>query len=65
MSELSLRGGGRRRKEMDSNVTFFGYVAKDKVRKLEGRRMGERRRLSILLLTSSFSLPSSTPPPYY
>ena len=50
---------------MDRNVTFFGYVAKDKVRKLEGRGMGERRRLSILLLTSSFSLPSSTPPPYY
>lgn len=65
MSELSLRAGGRRRKEMDRNVTFFGYVAKDKVRKLEGRGMGERRRLSILLLTSSFSLPSSTPPPYY
>jgi hypothetical protein len=53
MSELSLGAGrGRRRKQVDRNVTFFGYVAKDIVRKV--KREGEKRSLR--------SSPSSHPP---
>lgn len=55
MSELSLRAGGkRRRKEADRNVTFFGYVAKDKVCKWKKREGNERGTLiSVVVLISS------------